>query len=78
MTTNNNSPTDKPTEGFFRALLGGLLRDAGRLVIAFIVGTGAGAIVCWYYSLPMILSVAGGILVVALIVLFWFDGGILD
>lgn len=37
-----------------------------KFVIAFSLGTGAGAVVCWYYSIPMVFSVIGGILVLAI------------
>lgn len=35
-----------------------------KFLIAFSVGTGAGAIFCWYYGIPLGFSVVGGILVV--------------
>ena len=60
--------------GFFASLLIGLVRDAVKLVIAFIVGTGGGAIVCWYYSIPLVFSVIGGILVLGLALAFMTDG----
>ncbi len=34
-----------------------------KFLIAFGIGTGAGAVVCWYYNLPLALSILGGILV---------------
>jgi len=34
-----------------------------KFLIAFGIGTGAGGIVCWYYGIPMIFSLLGGILV---------------
>jgi hypothetical protein len=34
-----------------------------KVVIFFGVGTGGGAIVCWYYSIPIGFSIIGGILV---------------
>ena len=52
--------------GFFATLLVGLVRDAVKFIIAFAVGTGAGAIVCWYYGIPLVLSLLGGILVLGL------------
>lgn len=60
--------------GFLAALFSSLIRDAFNLIIAFCVGTGAGAIVCWYYGIPMIFSLLGGILVLGLAVAFWSDG----
>ena len=52
--------------GFWASLFMGLIRDAVKLVIAFGVGTGAGAIACWYYNIPLIFSLLGGILVLGL------------
>ena len=54
------------SRGFFSSLLMGLVRDAVKLIIAFVVGTGAGAIVCWYYGIPLVFSLLGGILVLVL------------
>lgn len=56
---------EKP-RGIFASFFLSLIRDLFKYVIAFAVGTGAGAIVCWYYGLPMFLSLLGGILVLAL------------
>ncbi len=52
--------------GFFASLLIGLVRDLFKFVIAFAVGTGASAIACWYYGLPLALSLIGGFIVLAL------------
>ena len=49
--------------GFFRTILQGIIQDAIKFVIAFAIGTGAGAIVCWYYDLPLLLAFVGGVLV---------------
>ena len=53
-------------QGFFRTLLQGIVRDAIKFITAFVVGTGAGAIVCWYYGLPLALSLIGGFLVLGI------------
>lgn len=37
-----------------------------KVVIFFGVGTGGGAIVCWYYSIPIGFSILGGILVLGI------------
>ena len=37
-----------------------------KVVIFFSVGTGGGAIVCWYYSIPIGFSIIGGILVLGI------------
>ena len=52
--------------GFLTSFLASLARDAFQLVVAFAVGTGAGAIACWYYGVPLVFSLLGGILVLAL------------
>lgn len=51
--------------GFFSSLFLGIARDLVKFIIAFVVGTSAGAIVCWYYGLPLGFSILGGILVLA-------------
>ena len=66
--------TDSGNErGFFASLFMSLLRDAVKFVIAFAVGTGAGAIVCWYYGIPLVFALLGGILVLALALAFTTD-----
>jgi len=50
-------------QGFFASLLLGLAREVFKLIVSFALGTGAGAIVCWYYGVPLALSILGGILV---------------
>ena len=59
--------------GFFTSLFAGLVRDAIKLVIAFAIGTGAGAIVCWYYGIPLAVSLLGGILVLGVALVFTTD-----
>jgi hypothetical protein len=54
---------DDKKRGFLATLLMGLVRDLTKFVIAFAVGSGAGAIVCWYYNIPLVFSLLGGILV---------------
>ena len=69
----NMEPANRNDRGFFAALLMGLIRDAVKLLIAFAVGTGAGAIVCWYYGVPLIFSVIGGIVVLGLVLALTTD-----
>lgn len=68
----NEDPPDKRTgsnrQGFFTTLLQGLIRDTVGLWITFAIGTGAGAIICLYFGAPLILSLLGGILVLAVYV----------
>jgi len=52
--------------GFLSSLLLGLVRDAIKLIIAFAVGTGAVAIVCWFYGIPLVFSLLGGFLALSL------------
>jgi hypothetical protein len=37
-----------------------------KIAAFFLVGTGGGAIVCWYYSIPLGISILGGILVLGI------------
>ena len=52
--------------GFLAELLTSLVRDIVKFIIAFAVGTGAAAIACWYYDLPLVLSLIGGFIVLGL------------
>ena len=52
--------------GFLKELLVSLIRDAFKFVIAFAVGTGASAIACWYYGIPLVFSLVGGFIVLGL------------
>ena len=61
--------------GFFREVweflvdvFGSLMRDALKLLVAFGIGTGASAVVCWYYGLPLALSLVGGFIVLGVVV----------
>ena len=72
--SNRESEAHENGKGFLTSFLLSLVRDAVKLVIAFAVGTGAGAIACWYYGIPMIFSLLGGILVLAVALAFTTDG----
>ena len=61
-----NENGEGQSRGFLVTLLVGLVRDAVKFIIAFGVGTGAGAIVRWYYGIPLVFSLLGGILVLGL------------
>ena len=54
---------EEKSRGFLATLFIGLVQDAVKFIIAFAVGTGAGAIACWYYGIPLIFSLLAGILV---------------
>ena len=63
--------------GFIASFLASLAHGLFTMLSAFAIGTGGAAIVCWYYELPMFLSLLGGILVLGLAVALttdtWFD-----
>lgn len=46
-------------KGIFRDLSKGIIQG----VVGFGIGTGVGGIVCWYFGIPLIFSLLGGILV---------------
>ena len=76
MNDNRNQETEidaGKVRGVFAELLMSLVRDAVKFIIAFAVGTGAGAIVCWYYGIPLVFSLLGGILVLGLALAFSTD-----
>ena len=52
--------------GFLTSFFTAVARDLFQLLIAFSIGTGAAAVVCWYYGVPLALSLLGGILVLGL------------
>ena len=79
MTEENEAKTtfdQGSSRGFLATLAQDLARDALRFllrsIIAFAIGTGAGAIVCWYYGIPLIFALIGGVLVLALVLFFSF------
>ncbi len=54
--------------GFFTTLLQGLIRDTIGLWITVLIGTVLGAVICLYLGVPLIFSLLGGILVMAVYV----------
>jgi len=69
MKDQNETTTDVGGRGigrFLASFAASLARDAFQMIVAFAVGTGAGAVACWYYGVPMVFSLLGGILVLAL------------
>ena len=76
MNDDRNAKTESHEGGvreFVSSLIGSIVRDAVKFVVAFAVGTGAGAIVCWYYGIPLAFAFLGGILVLALALTFMTD-----
>jgi len=53
--------------GILSSALMGFLRDFSKAIIqgvvGFGIGTGVGGIICWYYGIPLIFALLGGILV---------------
>lgn len=52
--------------GFFKDLFKSLANALVQYVVAFAVGTGAGALVCLYYGVPLAFSLVGGFIVLGL------------
>jgi hypothetical protein len=51
---------------FLKDLLKIVLGAILKVAIFFGVGAGGGAIVCWYYSIPLGFSILGGVLVLGI------------
>ena len=60
-------------KGFFAEIFGSLLKSAGRLVLAFSIGTGASAVVCLFYGIPVAFSLIGGLVVLGIAVALMSD-----
>ena len=52
-------------QGFFVSLLQGAIRDTIGMWISVLVGIVIGAIICLYFGIPLIFSLVGGLLVMA-------------
>ncbi|MDX1508555.1 MAG: hypothetical protein R3358_09770 [Woeseiaceae bacterium] len=79
MSDNENVKTEfheGGARGFFSSLLSSIVRDAVKFIVAFIIGTAAGALVCWYYGIPLVFSLLGGLLVLALTLALMTDSWI--
>ncbi len=65
-----DAPESQPPESGARGVLArfflSVARDLVQLFLAFAIGVGGAAVVCWYYQLPLVLSLAGGIAVLGL------------
>lgn len=61
-----SAPSNRP--GFLTTLLQGFIRDTVGLWITFLFGTGAAAVVCLYFGIPLIFSLLGGVIVLAVYV----------
>ncbi|MGG7645815.1 hypothetical protein ACQ5SP_13480 [Rhodovulum sp. YNF3179] len=55
-------------------LFGDLAADAGRLVAAFAIGAAAGAVLCLYFGLPVIVGLGGGLVVLGLVLALMPNG----
>jgi len=67
------APKKTNTRNVLASFLSALARDFFQLLVAFALGTGGAAIVCWYYEFPLALSILGGILVLGLALAFKTD-----
>lgn len=65
---NPEKPGGANKHGFLSTLLQGLIRDTIGLWITFLFGTGVGAIICLYFGAPLVFSLLGGVLVLAVYV----------
>ncbi len=63
----------KSNNSFLSQILGSLAHGFMMLIFAFSIGTGASALVCWYYGLPLVLSLIGGFIVLGLAVVVMTD-----
>ena len=52
--------------GFLASIFLGIFNTLAKFVLAFVIGTGAGAIACWYYGIPLVFSLVGGFIVLGL------------
>ncbi len=68
----NDDRPDKPDrparKGFLATLLEWLIRDTITLWMTVLIGTVVGAVICLYYGIPLIFSLLGGVLVMAVYV----------
>lgn len=53
---------------FFSQILGSLAHGFLMLIAAFSIGTGASALICLYYGVPLVLSLIGGFIVLGIAV----------
>lgn len=55
---------------FFSKLIRGIVQEVVKVVTAFGLGTAGGAALCLYYGIPLIFSLVGGIVLLALMLVF--------
>jgi uncharacterized membrane protein YeaQ/YmgE (transglycosylase-associated protein family) len=60
-----DKPEGSDRQGFLGTLLQGLIRDTLGMWFTVLIGTGAGAVICLYLGAPLIFSLLGGVLVLA-------------
>lgn len=58
----------KRADSFFGSIFGSLLHGFGMLLAAFVIGTGASAVVCLFYGVPLAFSLIGGFIVLGIAV----------
>jgi len=60
----DNSGSSK-SQGFLTSLIQGAIRDTTGMWISVLIGTAVAAVTCLYYGIPLIFSLVGGALVLA-------------
>ena len=61
-------PGDGNRQGFLTTLLQGMIRDTLGMWIVVLFGVSVGAVICHYYGVPLVFSLLGGVLVLAVYV----------
>ncbi|TNF17712.1 MAG: hypothetical protein EP318_20450 [Rhodobacteraceae bacterium] len=61
-------PEGSEQQSFLSVLFQGFLRDTAMLWVSVLIGTVLGAVVCVYFGAPLIFSLLGGALVMAVYV----------
>ncbi|MEM7763085.1 MAG: hypothetical protein AAF290_03330 [Pseudomonadota bacterium] len=52
------------SDSFLGGIFKAIANAFAQMLAAFAVGTAVAAAVCWYYGLPLILSLGGGLIVI--------------
>ena len=60
-----DKPSGSNSQGFLTSLIQGAIRDTIGMWISVLIGTAVAAVICLYYGIPLIFSLVGGLLVMA-------------
>jgi len=63
----------KSNRSFPSVFFGGIAHGFMMLLAAFLIATGASALVCWFYGLPLALSLIGGFIVLGIALVIMSD-----